>query len=88
MSGNAADSKILLDFLVLASLILNFNLWQGEKLTLFYNPAKKLVPNDEFGIAFNGIIFHVLYKSTLFGHALLCKIPLSDMIGLNVSRRF
>uniref|UniRef100_A0A1D1Z7A0 Ribulose bisphosphate carboxylase/oxygenase activase, chloroplastic n=1 Tax=Anthurium amnicola TaxID=1678845 RepID=A0A1D1Z7A0_9ARAE len=27
----------------------------GEKLTLFYNPAaSKLVPNDEFGIAFNG----------------------------------
>ncbi|OVA12996.1 hypothetical protein BVC80_8479g7 [Macleaya cordata] len=27
----------------------------GEKLTLFYNPAaSKLVPNEEFGIAFNG----------------------------------
>jgi len=27
----------------------------GEKLTIFYNPsAKKLAPNDEFGIAFNG----------------------------------
>ncbi|RWR73370.1 hypothetical protein CKAN_00164400 [Cinnamomum micranthum f. kanehirae] len=31
----------------------------GEKLTLFYNPANKLVPNEEFGIAFNGIIFLV-----------------------------
>ncbi|XP_077220078.1 post-illumination chlorophyll fluorescence increase [Tasmannia lanceolata] len=26
----------------------------GEKLTLFYNPSNKLVPDDEFGIAFNG----------------------------------
>ncbi|GFP88959.1 hypothetical protein PHJA_001039600 [Phtheirospermum japonicum] len=27
----------------------------GEKLKLFYNPAaKKLVPNEEFGVAFNG----------------------------------
>eukprot|EP00262_Sarcandra_glabra_P016265 TRINITY_DN524_c0_g1_i1.p1 TRINITY_DN524_c0_g1~~TRINITY_DN524_c0_g1_i1.p1 ORF type:complete len:269 (-),score=38.53 TRINITY_DN524_c0_g1_i1:233-1039(-) len=26
----------------------------GEKLTLFYNPTNKLVPNDDFGIAFNG----------------------------------
>ncbi|ERN00362.1 hypothetical protein AMTRI_Chr05g72040 [Amborella trichopoda] len=27
----------------------------GEKLTIFYNPeASKLVPNEEFGIAFNG----------------------------------
>ncbi|XP_058074401.1 protein POST-ILLUMINATION CHLOROPHYLL FLUORESCENCE INCREASE, chloroplastic [Magnolia sinica] len=26
----------------------------GEKLTLFYNPANRLTPNEEFGIAFNG----------------------------------
>ena len=28
---------------------------QGEGLTLFYNPAaKKMTPNDVFGVAFNG----------------------------------
>ncbi|XP_068651778.1 protein POST-ILLUMINATION CHLOROPHYLL FLUORESCENCE INCREASE, chloroplastic-like isoform X2 [Aristolochia californica] len=26
----------------------------GGNLTLFYNPSNKLVPNEEFGIAFNG----------------------------------
>ena len=32
------------------------NILQGEKLKLFYNPAaSKLVPNEEFGIGFNGI---------------------------------
>uniref|UniRef100_A0A7N2LMX7 PIFI-like Ig-like domain-containing protein n=2 Tax=Quercus lobata TaxID=97700 RepID=A0A7N2LMX7_QUELO len=31
----------------------------GEKLTIFYNPtATNLVPNEEFGIAFNGNIFY------------------------------
>lgn len=29
--------------------------WQGKKVKLFYNPAAtKLVPNEEYGIAFNG----------------------------------
>lgn len=29
--------------------------WQGERLKLFYNPAaNSMVPNEDFGIAFNG----------------------------------
>jgi len=52
-----------------------YKFWQGEKLKLFYNPAAtQLVPNEEFGIAFNGnfcnvtwfpknVIFHIICKA-------------------------
>lgn len=31
---------------------------QGGKLTIFHNPLNKLVPDNKFGIAFNGNSFH------------------------------
>lgn len=44
-----------LSSLVIAVLLIWFNLGQGENLTLFYNAAaNSLIPNDDYGIAFNG----------------------------------
>ena len=41
--------------LLLLALIDAWNCWQGEGLTLFYNPAAtKMAPNDVFGVAFSG----------------------------------
>ena len=40
---------------------MHFYTSQGEKLKVFYNPAaNKLVPNEEFGIAFNGILVSIV----------------------------